>query len=185
MASVVDLLQSHPRLAGIHINIEPMPSGNNDFLILLGELRQAVPDSTILSVAAFPPPSLWHQFSNVHWGESYFRQVSERVDQLAVTMYDTAIKWPKLYQRLMSGWTSDVLAWGEDSKVLLGIPVYDDSGVGYHFPEVENLQNALLGIHAGLASFEELPTSYSGVAIYCEWEMDDQEWQLLKTGFAS
>ncbi len=183
VSSVVDLLQAHPRLAGVQINIEPMPTGNTYFLALLDELRQAMPEGKILSVAAYPPPTLWHPFPDVHWDESYFRQVSQRTDQLAVMMYDTAVKLPKLYTYLMSEWTSDILNWSDETQVLLGVPVYDDSGVGYHFPEVENLQNALLGIHAGLNKFKPLPKNYAGVAIYCEWEMDPQEWDYLKKEF--
>jgi len=183
ISSVVDLLETHPRLAGVQLNIEPMPTGNTDFLILLDELRQALPDGKILSVAAYPPPTRWHPFPDVHWDESYFRQVAHRTDQLAPMMYDTSIKLPKLYQHLMSEWTSDVLNWSGDTQILLGIPVYDDAGVGYHSPKVENLKNALLGIHAGLNMFRPLPKNYTGVAIYCEWEMDQQEWGYLKKEF--
>ena len=184
VASVVDLFQSHPRLAGVQVNIEPMPNGNPDFLTLLDELRQAMSPGKILSVAAYPPPTRWHPFPEGHWEESYFRKVAQRADQLAPMMYDTAIMLPKLYQHLMSGWTSEILNWSGNTQVLLGIPVYDDFGVGYHFPHVENLQNALLGIHAGLSKYETLPKNYAGVAIYCEWEMDPQEWNYFKKEFA-
>jgi hypothetical protein len=98
-------------------------------------------------------------------------------------MYDTAIKLPKLYRHLMSRWTSDVLSWSGDAQVLLGVPVYDDAGVGYHSPDVESLPNALSGIHAGLSKHKILPKNYAGVAIYCEWEMDQQEWSFLKKEF--
>jgi len=116
ISSVVDLLQFHPRLAGVQINIEPMPTGNADFLILLDELRQRMPANRIISVAAYPPPTLWHPFSCVHWQEEYFRQVASRVDQMVPMMYDTAIKWPKIYQRLMFSWTLQVLDWSEDTQ---------------------------------------------------------------------
>lgn len=183
VSSVVELLETHPRFAGVQINIEPMPTGNTDFLVLLDELREAMPAGKIISVAAYPPPTRWHPFPDVHWDEDYFRQVARRTDQLAPMMYDTAIKWPKVYEYLMSSWTSDVLEWAEDSEVLLGIPVYHDAGVNYHFSEVENLQYALSGIHAGLSGYKSLPKNYAGVSIYCEWEMDQQEWQYFKTYF--
>ncbi|MBW8038682.1 MAG: hypothetical protein FVQ85_01635 [Planctomycetes bacterium] len=183
ISSVVDLLETHPRLASVQLNIEPMPTGNTDFLTLLDELRQALPDGKILSVAAYPPPTRWHPFPDVHWDESYFGKVAQRTEQIAPMMYDTSIKLPKLYQHLMSKWTSDVLNWSGDTQVLLGVPVYDDAGVGYHSPKVENLQNALLGIHAGLNKFRPLPKNYTGVSIYCEWEMDQQEWDYLKKEF--
>ncbi len=184
IASVADLLAAHPGLAGVQVNIEPMPSGTRDFLVLLDELRAAMPAGKILSVAAYPPPTRWHPFPNVHWDETYFREVARRVDQVAPMMYDTAIRVPKCYQRLMHDWTLEILAWSGDTQVLLGVPVYDDPGVGYHFAHVENLRNALRGIHAGLSAHATLPRHYAGIAIYCEWEMDQDEWQHFRREFA-
>ncbi|MBI2298622.1 MAG: hypothetical protein HYU66_06665 [Armatimonadetes bacterium] len=62
---------------------------------------------------------------------------------------------------------------------MLGVPAYDDSDVGYHHPNVENLPNALLGIHAALSRSRTLPRNFAGVAVYCEWEVDPQEWECL------
>lgn len=98
-------------------------------------------------------------------------------------MYDTSIRFQKPYQLLMSQWTREVLSWSEGKAVLLGLPAYDDAGVGYHDPRVENLRNGLRGIHAGLLGFEHLPVHYQGVAIYSDWEMDDSEWALLRAEF--
>ena len=98
-------------------------------------------------------------------------------------LYDTAIRLPKVYRHLLSRWTDDVLTWSGDTPVLLGIPAYDDAGVAYHYPEVENLDNALRGVHGGLSRFGELPANYAGIAIYCEWEMDAAEWACLREGF--
>ncbi len=183
ITSTLELLEAHPRLAGVHINIEPMPSGNPHFLTLLEELRATMPDGKVLSLAAYPPPSLWHPMKEVHWDESYYRQVSAHSNQLAVMMYDTAIRFPKIYQNLMVEWTREVLSWAPDSNVLLGVPAYDDMGVGYHHPEVENLENSILGIHTGLSKFEMLPANYQGIALYCEWEMDSSEWEYFGEEF--
>ncbi len=181
--SVVGLLSDHPRLAGVHINIEPCPSGNNEFLRLLDELKRALPTGKLLSVAAYPPPTIWQPFLDVHWEESYFREVARRADQLAVMMYDTSVPVGKLYQRLLKSWTREILDWSAGTPVLLGIPTYDDAGVGYHLPSVENLPNTLLGIHAGLSGYRTLPDHYQGLAIYCEWETDDAEWQYWREHF--
>jgi hypothetical protein len=89
---------------------------------------------------------------------------------------------PKLYQRLMAGWTEEVLAWSEGKPVLLGVPTYNDAGVEYHHPDVENLRNALLGIHRGLSRRPLLP-SYQGIAIYCERETDADEWNYFREHF--
>jgi hypothetical protein len=181
--SIQNLLRTYPEFAGVHLNIEPLPSGNRDFLKLLNELRGSLPEGKILSVAAYPPPTLWHWYSEVHWKKAYFEEVSRQADQMAVKMYDTALPLVKAYQYLMASWTREVLAWAGTTEVLLGVPVYDDAGVGYHDPKVENLKNALMGIHAGLSSLPNLPKNYRGIALYCEWEMDENEWEYLENNF--
>lgn len=183
VASAVGLIESHPRLAGVHVNIEPMPSGNQEYLALLSELKAALPVGTILSVAAYPPPTRWHPFPDVHWEEAYFRAVSDRADQLAPMMYDTSLRYSKLYQNLMAEWTTECLSWSQGKPVLLGLPAYEDAGVEYHVPEVENLDNALLGIHAGLGRNAELPATYQGIAVYNDWEMDESDWATLRASF--
>ncbi|MFZ2654065.1 MAG: glycoside hydrolase family 18 protein [Victivallales bacterium] len=183
VASIVELLQAHPRLAGIHVNIEPMADGNKGYIILLKKIKSSIPAGKIVSVAAYPPPTRWHQYSDVHWGKSYYFEISNEVDQLAVMMYDTSIRVPKIYQKLMSDWTREIIPWCGNTKVLLGVPSYDDAGVGYHFSSVENLENSIKGINAGLGRFKELPKNYSGIAVYCEWETDEAEWKFLKNEF--
>lgn len=181
--SAAALLLAHPRLAGVQVNIEPLPSGSSDFLLLLEELRAALPPGRIISVAAYPPPTRWHPFPDVHWEEGYFRQVAGRSDLIVPMMYDTAVRLPKLYCHIMASWTADVIEWAGETGVLLGIPAYDDADSGYHFPSAENLEHAISGIHAGLSSFPEIPQNYAGTAIYCEWEMDVNEWVLFRKEF--
>ena len=63
-------------------------------------------------------------------------------------------------------------------------PTYDDAETDYHDPNVENLEHALPGIHAGLIAQEDLDsTGYRGIALYCEWEMTADKWQLLTDHF--
>ena len=176
------LFVNHPRLAGVHINVEPLPNGDTNFLRLLEKLREGLPKGKLLSIAAYPPPTRWHPYSDVHWDEGYFREVARRCDQLAVMMYDAGQRIPKAYQRLASDWTQEVLAWSEGKPVLLGVPTYDDSGVEYHHPNVENLTNALLGVHRGLSG-QSLPANYQGVAIYSDWETSEGEWQYFREHF--
>ncbi len=179
---VHSLLMAHPRFAGVHVNIEPLPSGDTNFLALLQELRSALPAGKLLSVAAYPPPTRWHPYPDVHWEEGYFREVAQHSDQLVIMMYDAGQRVPKAYQRLMDDWTQEVLAWSGDKAVLLGVPTYDDAGVEYHHPKVENLANALLGVHRGLAR-QPLPANYQGVAIYCHWETSNEEWTHFREHF--
>jgi hypothetical protein len=180
--SISALFKEHPRLAGVQLNVEPCTTGNEPFLVLLEDVRRALPSGKLLSVAAYPPPTRWHRFPDVHWDEDYFRKVADRSDQLAVMMYDTAIRHPKAYIKLMADWTQEILAWSNEKPVLLGVPAYADAHTDYHDPKVENLENALLGIHAGLGR-QLLPTNYQGVAIYSEWETDEAEWLLFGERF--
>jgi hypothetical protein len=181
--NVRELLIRHPRFAGVHLNVEPLPSGDHDFLLLLEELRRSLPSDKILSVAAYPPPTRWHPFPDVHWNESYFREVARHTDQLAVMMYDAGQRLPKSYEKLMADWTREVFLWSEGKPVLLGVPTYDDVGVGYHDPRVENLTSGLRGIHRALSEQKSTSSNYQGVAIYCDWETSDAEWAYWKVHF--
>ena len=181
--SVQKLMSTYPKFSGIHINIEPCPSGNKDFLELLDDVRKVLPEEKTLSVSAFPPSTILHPFNDVHWNKEYYRQVSRRADQLVVMMYDTALRFEKVYQNLNARWTKEVLDWSDGTDVLLGLPAYSDEGIGYHDPKVENLKNALLGVHAGLSTLNALPDHYQGIALYAEWEMDTDEWAILRNYF--
>ena len=181
--SIAELFHDHPRLSGIHINIEPLPSGNTHFLTLLDEMRKALPRGAIISIAAYPPPTKFHPFPEVHWDEAFFREVAKRSDQLVPMMYDTSIAMPKVYTQIMSNWTSQILDWSKGTEVLFGVPAYEDANVGYHDPKVENLSSALRGVHASLASNKNLSNNYSGVALYSDWVMNQEKWQVFKEEF--
>lgn len=183
-SNVQKFILAHPRLAGVQINVEPLPSGDPDFLSLLAELHAVLPPGKLLSIAAYPPPTRWHPYADVHWDETYYHEIARYADQFAVMMYDTGQHKPKIYQYLMANWTREVLSWSGNKPVLLGVPTYDDAGVDYHDPKVENLANALLGIHRGLSQ-NSLPANYQGVAIYCEWETKEADWSYFHDHFLS
>ena len=174
IASVNELLKKHPKLAGVQINIEPLPAGSHvDFLKLLDELRPTM-NGKVLSVAAYPPPTKWHDFPDVHWHAGYIHKVADRCDQMAVMMYDTAIPLEKFYVKLIADWTKTLTAaiFRINCELILGIPAYEDAGVGYHSPRVENISSALRGISAA-----DRDDRIGGIAIYCEWEMDENKWR--------
>ena len=173
LSSVDELLKTHPRLAGVQVNIEPMPCGNADFIKLLEELRTVTTGRT-LGVAAYPPPTRWHPFSDVHWDLDYIHQVACSCDQLSVMMYDTAIPLEKFYIALVKRWTRELseTLHSTDCELILGIPAYEDANVGYHHPKVENLSSALKGIAAAKPG-----DRISGFAIYCEWDMNESKWE--------
>ncbi|MBI5015521.1 MAG: glycoside hydrolase family 18 protein [Deltaproteobacteria bacterium] len=180
--SVAALLTRHPRLAGIHLDVEPCPSGDEGLLALLADLRAALPPGKILSVAG-PPPPAWPVFRAGHWSPGYWRRVMQGSDQVAVMLYDTGVRHPWLYRRLVAAWTGQVLAWAGRTQVLLGVPGFDQGAPGRHDPAVENLAEALPAVHAGLSRLRSVPESYQGLAIYCEWEMDEEKWGVWRERF--
>jgi len=181
--SCAELLRRHPRLAGLHLNIEPMPDGNAAFLSLLEELKTAMPPDKMISVAAYPPPTRWHPHPEVHWSEIYYREVDRRCDQLVPMMYDTSLRLEKVYTRLVASWTRDVARWTTRAELLLGLPAYEDEQVAYHDPRVENVGNALRGANAGLLSLGPRANRIVGIALYADWTTTPEEWVVFRSGF--
>ncbi len=185
VASVGALMRKHPRLAGVHLNVEPWKSGDVAMLRLLEQLRAVLPPGKILSVSGYPPQSEWYPL-RLAWSRNYYRQVAARVDQIAVMLYDSSLHDAKLYQWFVARWASAVLSWTRDSnaEILFGAPTYGAAGptLGplYHDARVENLPNALAGLHRAVRDGGELPRNYAGAAIYCEWETDESEWQIWR-----
>ena len=188
--SAGDLFKKHPRLAGVHLNVEPWHSGDAAMLKLLEQLRAALPPGKILSVAAYTPSVPFNPFK-ITWTRNYIEAVAARCDQMAFMLYDSSIHDRKIYQWFYARWTQTLLDWtrGTKTEVVFGVPTYGAAGpkLGpvYHNPRVENLSNALRGLHRGLADYGALPPHYAGAAIYCEWETEAAEWQLWREEFRS
>jgi len=104
---------------------------------------------------------------------------------MVVMLYDTALHRRRLYQNLLRSWTKEVIEWSAPTPVLLGVPAYDDAGVGYHDPAIENIAVSLPGLHSGLLSFSPLPPNYQGVAVYSDWTMTDDKWTAFRVNFVS
>lgn len=181
-------MRRHPRLAGVHLNVEPWKSGDAAMLTLLDKLRAVLPAGKILLISGYPPQSEWFPF-RLAWNQNYYRQVAARCDQIAVMLYDTSLHDAKLYQWFYARWTSAILRWTRDTQteILFGVPTYGAAGpklgLVYHNPRVENLPNALAGLHRGLSDSGKLPRNYAGAAIYCEWETDATEWKIWRREF--
>ena len=63
---------------------------------------------------------------------------------------------------------------GTNARVLMGVPTYEDYGF-MHRAGVETLDNALLGVVAGLRGLGAGGT-FEGVALYAEWTTDPEDW---------
>jgi hypothetical protein len=165
---------------GIHVNVEPVDDGNVEFLALLRALRTAVGDARLLSVSTIRPgPLALPGARNFFWTLDYYERVAALVDQVVIMTYDTGLPTAGLYRRYVS-WASSavtgVLARSRSrSRVLLGVPTYDQHGL-MHRAGVETPENALLGVIAGLRGLGGGGT-FEGVALYAEWTTDEDEWR--------
>lgn len=177
------LLSRHPSLAGVHLNVEPWPSGEPDMLVFLDELKQSLPEGKLLSLAAYPPPVPVIGNLEVHWSPGYISEVAHRVDQMVFMNYDSGLKARKLYVALQRHWIEQELAAVGQTQTLIGLPAYDDFGVPWHDPRVENLESALDGLNAAMLSAPGNHSNYAGVAIYSDWEMTSDEWALFEGRF--
>jgi hypothetical protein len=90
--------------------------------------------------------------------------------------YDTGLPTPASYRRYVAYAASSVThaLTGTRSRVLVGIPTYDETGI-MHRSAVESPENALLGVVAGLRGVGGGGT-FEGVAVYAEWTTDEAEW---------
>jgi hypothetical protein len=153
----------------------------------------------ILSVALaeFIPSSFIWFTSNVADYKNYnteknYLNVAEYADQIVDMVYDTGIDRDYVYRWLVKEqviWVGDLL--GGDVEFLIGIPAYGnedgesggDAAMGGggaatsgHNPSVENVENALLGVLNGLNDIRADEGVFTGIAVYPEWEMSEEEW---------
>jgi hypothetical protein len=164
---------------GIQWDYEICPNGDQNFLALLKETHAAMPAGKLLSVAT----SMWLPAPFRHWGwdDSYFAQVAEDCDQIAVMCYDSGLWGPRAYVWLVGQQaehvTQDVSRANPHCAVLLGVPTYISGGLS-HDPHSENLRLALIGVRDGLRSNRAKPSAFAGVAIFADYTTTPADWRI-------
>ena len=166
---------------GIHINAETVLNDSPGFLLLLEELRARLGAEKIISVAgshwvsdfanALPP------IRDLLWTDTYYQAVGARVNQIATMTYDSHMPLGELYRLWMREQVKAItrsLA-HSSAELLVGISVSRESTPS-HVPAVENLENGLAGMCAGVSG----STSVRGAAVYADWEFtqaDEEVWR--------
>jgi spore germination protein YaaH len=165
---------------GVQLDVEPVTSGNQDYLDLLSIVRETIGTHKLLSIAAHkwrPDLIFLEAFETSYWSGDYFSQVAAKVDQLAVMGYDTYLNNPMIYRGFMQLQTTQIIhsvAQG-NAEVLIGIPTYDEARAN-HDPKTENIDNALRGIIAALNGDQTVHNQLAGVSVYADWTTDADEW---------
>lgn len=164
---------------GIHVDAEPVSDGDADYLRLLEEIRAAIGDEAILSVAgAYWLPAGINSLPLLRrykWSPSYYRQVGSRVDQIAAMTYDSLAPHPALYRLWMreQARAMDRALAGSSTELLIGVSASRERTLTHH-PCAENVVNGLAGLSAYLAEGSD---SIVGVALYAAWEAEPSDWQ--------
>lgn len=176
---------------GVHFDVEPVWDGDTDFIELLketGEMFNKQGNGKILSVAMsefIPKTFVWIAggiWDLVNYNtEVNYTNVGLYADQIVDMVYDTGMQKDWSYEWLMKEqviWLTDLFD-DFDRKVdlLIGIPAYNKGGEAFN-PEVENVKNGLIGILNGLNDIRASHENFTGVAIYPEWEIDQNEWDI-------
>ncbi|MEU3343900.1 hypothetical protein ABZ723_02645 [Streptomyces sp. NPDC006700] len=176
---------------GAHFDLEPLHSGDRDYLGLLDDLRAVTRAHGVpLSVAAHqidPLPAfhtLWGTLTNhpKWWSQAYFAQVARRVDQIAVMSYDTMQPLPSLYGGYVAQQTSLALeVTPPTTDLLMGLPFFHDNRFG-HRASAETVPAAVRGVRLGLSRTDAGRERF-GVALYVDFAATEADWTAYREGW--
>jgi hypothetical protein len=176
---------------GAHFDLEPLHSGDSNYLSLLDDLRRVTrAHDAQLSVAAHqidPLPNLHSVFGvfTAHpkwWSQSFFGQVARRVDQIAVMSYDTALPLESLYGGYVAEQTSLALeVTPESTDLLMGLPFYYEDNMDHH-GSAETVAAAVRGARLGLSRTDRTREHF-GVALYVDFAAREKDWTAYEEGW--
>ncbi|MBZ6103201.1 glycoside hydrolase family 18 protein [Streptomyces olivaceus] len=176
---------------GVHLDLEPLHSGDRDYLSLLDDVRAVTrPRGAQLSVAAhqIDPLPGFHSFWGTvaghpkWWSQEFFGRVARRVDQIAVMSYDTMQPLESLYGGYVAQQTSLALeVTPPTTHLLMGLPFYQENRFG-HWAHAETVAAAVRGVRLGL-SRTDADRERFGVAAYIDFAATDEDWASYRSGW--
>ncbi|WND35345.1 glycoside hydrolase family 18 protein [Streptomyces sp. BB1-1-1] len=178
---------------GVHLDLEPLRSGDRNYLSLLDDLRAVTrAQDARLSVAAHqidPLPALHSVFgvfteNPKWWSQEFFGQVARRVDQIAVMTYDTAQPLEGTYGGYVAQQTSLALeVTPPTTHLLIGLPFYYESNFD-HWGHAETVEAAVRGARLGL-SRTDADRELFGVAPYIDFAATETNWDEYREGWVN
>ncbi|MEV5430124.1 hypothetical protein [Streptomyces sp. NPDC052701] len=177
---------------GVHLDLEPLHSGDRHYLTLLDALRRETRARGVpLSVAAhqIDPLPAFHSFWGTltghpkWWSQEFFGQVARRVDQIAVMSYDTMQPLRSTYGGYVAQQTSLALEVTPPTTVLLvGLPFFHENRFG-HWNHAETAPAAVRGVRLGLSRTDRDRARF-GVALYIDFAATEADWTAYREGWA-
>ncbi|MFJ3893593.1 hypothetical protein [Streptomyces sp. NPDC090083] len=176
---------------GAHFDLEPLHSGDADYLDLLDRLHAVTrAHGAQLSVAAhqIDPLPAFHAFWGTvtghpkWWSQAYFGQVARRVDQIAVMSYDTMQPLQNLYGGYVAQQTSLALeVTPASTDLLMGLPFFHENRFG-HRGAAETVPAAVRGVRLGLSRTDAHRKNF-GVALYVDFAATEADWTAYRDGW--
>ncbi|MGW8061693.1 hypothetical protein ACVV2G_05250 [Streptomyces ziwulingensis] len=176
---------------GVHLDVEPLHSGDRNYLSLLDDLRETTrAREAQLSVAAhqIDPLPAFHSFWGAltghpkWWSQEFFGQVARRVDQIAVMTYDTMQPLQSTYGGYVAQQTSLALeATPPTTHLLMGLPFYHENRFG-HWNHAETVAAAVRGVRLGLSRTDAGRARF-GVAAYIDFAATEEDWRAYREGW--
>ena len=183
---------------GIHFDFEPVGDADPGYLALLDEARPAVHASGgLLSVSAEQAEPVsggrWIMEAAVGhgtwWSAAYLHQVAERVDQVAIMSYDTALWSASAYTGFVRDETATALtAVPPRVTLLMGAPAYRATSDGLdlgHVDSAETVGAAIRGVRLGLSSAGSPSATPGGravgIALYFDYTATPADWAAYRS----
>ncbi|MEU0651263.1 glycosyl hydrolase family 18 protein [Streptomyces albogriseolus] len=176
---------------GVHLDLEPLHSGDENYLDLLDDLRELTRERDAqLSVAAHQIDPLPHLHSVAGlvadhpkwWSQKFFGQVARRVDQIAVMSYDTARLFESTYGGYVAQQTSLALeVTPPTTHLLMGLPFYYENNPG-HWGHAETVAAAVRGARLGLSRTDP-DRELFGLAPYIDFAASETNWKEFEDGW--
>ncbi|MFF6789765.1 hypothetical protein ACFY9C_11860 [Streptomyces filamentosus] len=178
--------------AGVHFDLEPLQSGDADYLALLDDLGRLTRSRVaLLSVAAHqidPLPGAHSVLRLVSdqgkwWSQEYFGEVARRVDQIAVMSYDTWMPLESSYGGYVAQQTALALeVTPEGTDLLMGLPFFHEDDLGHH-ESAETVAAGVRGVRLGLGRTDPDRERF-GVALYVDFAEEPGDWAAYRAGWA-
>ena len=175
--------------AGVHYDLEPVPTGDPDYLTLLAATHAITSARhALLSVAVDqiePAPGLAYPeqwiFGRAHfWTTGFITAVAKRVDEIAIMNYDSAIPTATAYAgyvRLQTRLAMNAVPAGV--TLLMGLPAYHTDELGH--TGGETVSAAVRGVRLALRGTDRVV----GVAFYAEFAATPSDWAAYQQDWAN
>jgi hypothetical protein len=154
---------------GILVDIENVNADSRDsYLDILERLRERLPSSALISAYSGAIGS--NSDNSWEWDEGFYSSVSDRVDLISASGYDSDIVDADEYKDYISNQVGLIASGNFSSYILFAVPA--------HKAYPETIGNALDAYKKELVNHPQ--NRFLGVTVFAEWTADDSEWEVFE-----